>query len=310
MQRPSVVLIYDSPDWAFHRIAQTIQRLTPQWDCTSLAYPSLREGDLEPYDLCILLGYHGSTWAAKGRPRRLVTCVYDHVGWRTVGGRKRLDVAAELSDQMLASSLLLRQDLADNGYRVDGLCEDGVDTERFRPSPLWPPPLPADKLPIVGWAGNRTTRCKRYELAEEAVGDMGHWRPAERNEHPVPYDAMPAYYHGLHVLVCTSTAEGTPNPILEAAASGVPWVSTAVGLCPEIGGGVCVPTDPPDEVVRSIKRELRRLRNPEVLREAGRRCRLAIEEGGWAWRQRVRQFWSLLPSETSSSSTGDSRAAR
>src|SRR5690606_16703071 len=38
------------------------------------------------------------------------------------------------------------------------------------------------------------------------------------------------------VYVCTSSIEGTPNPILEAMACGVPIVTTDVGIVPQLLG--------------------------------------------------------------------------
>jgi glycosyltransferase involved in cell wall biosynthesis len=47
---------------------------------------------------------------------------------------------------------------------------------------------------------------------------------------------MPTFYGGIDVYCCASIAEGTPNPVLEAMASGVPVVSTDVGIVPEVLG--------------------------------------------------------------------------
>ena len=47
---------------------------------------------------------------------------------------------------------------------------------------------------------------------------------------------MPDYYAQIDVLVCASEIEGTPNPVLEAMACGVPVVSTDVGVVPQVLG--------------------------------------------------------------------------
>ncbi|WZB73295.1 glycosyltransferase family 4 protein [Achromobacter xylosoxidans] len=44
---------------------------------------------------------------------------------------------------------------------------------------------------------------------------------------------MPAYYNSLDLYVCPSAIEGTPNPVLEAMACGVPVISTDVGIVPK-----------------------------------------------------------------------------
>ena len=47
---------------------------------------------------------------------------------------------------------------------------------------------------------------------------------------------MPDYYNSIDVLVCASKNEGTPLTILEAMATGIPIVSTNVGVVQEIFG--------------------------------------------------------------------------
>ncbi|MEO8159612.1 MAG: glycosyltransferase family 4 protein [Betaproteobacteria bacterium] len=42
------------------------------------------------------------------------------------------------------------------------------------------------------------------------------------------------FAYGLDLYVCASRSEGTPNPFLEAAACGVPLVTTRVGNMPEL----------------------------------------------------------------------------
>ena len=59
---------------------------------------------------------------------------------------------------------------------------------------------------------------------------------ADRNKSFTPYKKMVDYYQKIDVLVCASDIEGTPNPVLEAMACGVPVVSTNVGIVDEVFG--------------------------------------------------------------------------
>jgi glycosyltransferase involved in cell wall biosynthesis len=52
----------------------------------------------------------------------------------------------------------------------------------------------------------------------------------------IPHNKMVEYYSKIDVLVCSSKCEGTPNPVLEAMACGVPVISTKVGIVPEALG--------------------------------------------------------------------------
>jgi glycosyltransferase involved in cell wall biosynthesis len=59
---------------------------------------------------------------------------------------------------------------------------------------------------------------------------------ADRNVKWRPHESMPHYYSELDVLICASRHEGTPNPVLEAMACGVPVLSTDVGIVDEAFG--------------------------------------------------------------------------
>ena len=67
------------------------------------------------------------------------------------------------------------------------------------------------------------TSLERVALLTAAREDK--WRGPEE---------MREFYRSLDVYVCASRAEGTPNPCLEAAACGVPLVTTCVGNMPEL----------------------------------------------------------------------------
>ena len=59
---------------------------------------------------------------------------------------------------------------------------------------------------------------------------------ADRNNKMIPHNEMPNYYNSIDLYICTSKTEGTPNPVLESMACGVPVISTDVGIVPEAFG--------------------------------------------------------------------------
>jgi glycosyltransferase involved in cell wall biosynthesis len=67
------------------------------------------------------------------------------------------------------------------------------------------------------------------------------------------------YYHALDLYLVTSRNEGGPKSVLESMASGVPLVTTAVGMAPDvvldgINGRLCSSFDP--EAIAAIATEL------------------------------------------------------
>jgi len=75
------------------------------------------------------------------------------------------------------------------------------------------------RLVLVG-EGPLKAECERI-LADAGLRDLA-WLPGERND-------VPAVMQGLDLFVLPSLAEGISNTILEAMASGLPVVATAVG---------------------------------------------------------------------------------
>jgi glycosyltransferase involved in cell wall biosynthesis len=103
---------------------------------------------------------------------------------------------------------------------------------------------------------------------------------------------MPAWYRDLDVYVCMSTVEGTPNPILEASACGIPWISTDVGIVGELRRDRLAPPGivierTPTALVSALERVLEM---SETGRNSlGARGRRAVE-AGWDWSARAEQF--------------------
>lgn len=128
------------------------------------------------------------------------------------------------------------------------VAQDGVDLDLFRAADLarfqnmWCRPI------VIGWAGNskwaselpdvkgfHTVLLPAIELARKR-GVPVHTRFADRQVGQISHAEMPAYYQSIDLYVCTSSSEGTPNPVLEAMACGVPVISTDVGIVPEALG--------------------------------------------------------------------------
>ena len=122
----------------------------------------------------------------------------------------------------------------------DNILYNGGDRERFNNR--------NNSSLTVGWVGNSNWNLKYKdfkgfhsvltpvldELIEEGYDIKKHF--ADRNIKFRTNEEMPDYYQELDVCIVTSTEEGTPRPIIEAMASGVPIITTDVGIVTEVFG--------------------------------------------------------------------------
>ena len=133
------------------------------------------------------------------------------------------------------------------------IIQDGVDLSLFYPKNINRLKNINRKL-VFGWAGN--SKWTGTGLIKEKIIDNKGFNSvikpalkiledqkiefeiniADRNIVFLPLEKMIDFYKNIDVLICSSFNEGTPNPVLEAMACGIPIVSTDVGIIPEIFG--------------------------------------------------------------------------
>jgi glycosyltransferase involved in cell wall biosynthesis len=139
-------------------------------------------------------------------------------------------------------------------YRTDAppptaVIPDGVDRQLFRPMNLKRFDDIGARGIVVGWVGNSAwAQDQAFDMKGvhsilipaveqlQAEGVELRLEMADRNVRHVPHHEMVDYYTSIDVLICTSAIEGTPNPVLEALACGVPIISTDVGIVPDALG--------------------------------------------------------------------------
>jgi len=153
----------------------------------------------------------------------------------------------------------------------------------------------------VGWAGslgNHGAEHRRFDVIQRAVARLPGvtLSTAIREQRWRNQDEMREFYRDLDVYVCASRSEGTPNPCLEAAACGVPLVTTGVGNMPELieegENGYLF-----DGSVDALAYRLAMLRDsPSLAMRMGARIRETI--AAWDWRVQAdnyaRMFDALL----------------
>jgi O-antigen biosynthesis protein len=174
--------------------------------------------------------------------------VYDHVHLDESSVDNRRPGFAFADGYAVSSNKLAKLCASAYGIRPTVETPDGVDHSLFRPGNLSRFRETGRPL-VIGWVGNsewhneagddpkgfetivKPVVQRLAELGIEVASDF-----ADRKERWRPREEMPGYYNKLDVLLCASAMEGTPNPVLEAMACGVPVISTDVGVVPEVFG--------------------------------------------------------------------------
>lgn len=183
----------------------------------------------------------------------------------------------------------------------DCIIHDGVDVERF--SPFYERERDDGKY-VIGWVGNSAwgKSSQRWDVKGyhrlfvpmmnelRARGYTVEARVADPQINRVRFEDMPDFYRGLDVFVCTSAMEGTPNPVLEAMACGVPVVSTDVGIVPEAFGELQEQSIVAQANTQAMAQSVMKLLDDNNLRrQVGQENRARAID--WSWEVKTRPWW-------------------
>ncbi|HEY0553073.1 MAG TPA: glycosyltransferase family 4 protein [Thermoanaerobaculia bacterium] len=301
--RPVVLCVVDRPHWAHDRKTDALARqLRSGYEIVKRYHADVAAADLERAD-CVLLYY----WLQVERlsplrevlrrlRERLVIGICSHF---ELDGERRAPGLATLADfacAVFANNRLLLEEFGPALEQPVHYTPNGVDTELFQPSAV---PLPAAPGTLrVGWAGSLTNQGADHRGVREFIAPAvaavagAELRLAVREETWRTQEEMLEFYRSLDVYVCASRSEGTPNPCLEAAACGLPVITTRVGNMPELiregENGFFV-----ERNVADIAGRLRVLRDDPGLRlRLGRSARASVEP--WDWSRRALPYEAMF----------------
>ncbi|MEM9521716.1 MAG: glycosyltransferase family 4 protein [Actinomycetota bacterium] len=238
--KPTVLYLVDTPGWAHDRKARNlIAQLADDFDGHVLYERFTRSADIARADIVLVFCWKQIPHVFLAPYRDLlrmhpqVAIGYtDHN--RGAALTESLEVMDEVANVCFVNSRLLHDEF--NGVVNKPLYEtpNGVDTSFFMPPSVR---RPVDELRI-GWAGSLTNHGDNrgyHDVLKPAVDAVpgATLVTAAREDRWRTADEMLEWYAGIDVYACSSRFEGTPNPCLEAAACGIPLVTTAVGNMPE-----------------------------------------------------------------------------
>jgi glycosyltransferase involved in cell wall biosynthesis len=295
--RPRVVCIVDRPGWAHDRKTDGLARaLAQRYEIVKVFQGDVTARDLESADAVLFYYWLQIDRLPHLRPLlealrdRLLVGVCSHHELEGAWREPALALLGDLPRAVFANNKLLVDELAPLLPVSAFYTPNGFDTDRFRPLPDLGS---REKRLRVGWAGSLANQGSAHRGVHEVIVPAAELSGAQlclavREDRWRTQDEMVEFYGSIDVYVCASRSEGTPNPCLEAAACGLPVISTRVGNMPEFvrdgENGFLV-----ERTVESVADRLAVLRDDAALRATmGVAARATAE--GWDWRRQALRY--------------------
>lgn len=242
----SSLFIIDVVGWAFHNISKQVAKysktpiiIAPEALIQCLA--DRTKSKLQPQQ-CIYFWFptrlrFGSLIEA----RQHILTIYDHYSFKAY--HELFKSCAAVSDAVFVGNDKLGIEVRSLELNLPiYVVKDGVDSIKFQGS------APPQEVFTVGWVGkgmkdlwSNVQDVKGIglvrQLAEHYANDASvriHIHDTDNDEMIPHADMFERFYSKIDCLICVSEAEGTPNPIFEAWASGVFVLSTNVGNVADI----------------------------------------------------------------------------
>ena len=283
-EKPRILLVADSPNWAFDfRCQALIKHLNPWYDFTKIYQREIPNVDSKKFDLAYLNGFYMITDSVMGRfkKERIVTSVPGLINLT-------IDDAIPYVNNSVAFSVLNARLLDDFVGKVNSepfLIPNGVDAELFKPMPHEP-----NEVFTIGWAGQHHHKGKRLEELMSVVKNIPRVKLLiQAKDKFIPHDEMPKFYNKLDCYCCVSVSEGSNNPLSEAMACGLPVISTPVGIANEIvpyGGGLTIRENLQDLTSKILIMRDYTAERRKAMGEVARQRILS----GWTWKHMTGRY--------------------
>lgn len=305
-----ILFIVDRPNWAHDFKTRNLMRLLgSEYDIRLRYQADVTEQDIDEATLIVLYYWlqikalQPLAPALRRNRHKLLIGICSSYELEAERRERGLGVIHDFASGVFINNLLLYREYQPLLKLPTFYTPNGVDTSFYCPDPNKVP----SSLLRVGWAGSLKNREPGYRGFHEfivpavaAVEGVELVTAAREDKWRGP-EEMLAFYRSLDVYLCASRTEGTPNPCLEAAACGVPLLTTSVGNMPELVrhgiNGFFVERD-----VADIADKIRTLRDDSDLR-TGMSSQIHEDIQAWDWSLRSRAYRRMFEemiSETSS----------
>jgi glycosyltransferase involved in cell wall biosynthesis len=328
-RKPKIALVVDVDNWAFGNISkQIIKNLSHKYDFKYLSVEDLdnmirlllvvQDCDLVHFFWRGNLSWIGEASASKyldllgcedpkGYLKTLIsnvnfsTAVYDHLYLdKEIGKTKK--ILKKVKNYYVCSNKLYEIYKKIEGVKKPQMViTDGVDLKKFFPKNLARFKKINSRKIVIGWVGN----SKWFSDKEDFKGVRTILKPAieelvkegynlemffaDKAERMIPHDEMNEYYSKIDLYICTSSIEGTPNPVLESMACGVPVISTDVGIVNDAFGKKQKQMILEKRSVKCLKEKIVTLiKNPKMFEELSQENLESIKS--WTWEEKMKDF--------------------
>ena len=303
----SVLLIPDSPNWALHKNAKDLVKFNKSDLNLDIVIFNDFMQDWEryykEYDLLFPMykGLFFQTLKAGIPHDKVVTGIRSYHAWdkrktRPPGYNTRpsLKVIRKMRKALLVNTHCKKLWYIFSQHFPVVHTKYTCDLETFYPEKK----TQNDKI-VIGWTGSLTNHPGKrgyHEFIKPITDEISELelKVQDGSVNPITDDNnMREFYNSLDLYIVASRSEGTPRPAIEAAACGVPVISTDVGIIPELlvegVNGFVV-----ERTYEAIKNKLHWIvDNREVLPQMGKNNRQKMEEE-FNWENLIYQWTDFL----------------
>lgn len=236
----------------------------------------------------------------------LTTCVYDHLFLQGADIAFTEKLFKKIDNYYVSSNKLKQiYDSLDIVNKPKCVITDGIDLEKFYPINLERLANSENRPIRIGWVGNSNwvnntmdykglnTIIKPSVEQLKQEGFNIELFTSDRMDKLIPINEMVNYYAQIDIYICASIAEGTPNPVLEAMACGIPIITTDVGIVNEALGEKQRKFILKDRSTEELKEKIRAiLLNKSILQELSNENLESIKK--WEWKYKARDFKKFI----------------
>ncbi|MFN2303356.1 MAG: glycosyltransferase, partial [Anaerolineales bacterium] len=294
---PRILIVSDMPGWAYdHDSAAIILHLNRYFKFSKVHAVELPRINHRDFDLIYVMYWRSDFMDRNTIPKeKLIIQVSSFWSWQHTYPMSVEELVEDYLMRACAVSVNCPglYDLISPLHPLVFLNPSGVDLTLFKPQP--PKSTRSQEPLVVGWAGSTAVHGDNKGLLDLIIPACDslknvHIKIVTKEEQWLPHEQMPQFYRNIDVYLCASQSEGTPNPVLEAAASARAVVSSPVGIVPMLikdgHNGLII-----QRSIKSIQTALITLRDQRQLcLKMGHNSRDVIESEGWSWEYRAMNY--------------------